>query len=604
MKRALFATFFTLISGAACADVGYQLRISDAAHHLAEVSASFPAVTGNTLDVQMPIWRTGRYEVLNLSNGVRRFKAVNQQGEALPVLKTDKGTWRVQTHPNDKVTVSYELYANLLGERTRHIDDTHAYLDASGVFVYAAPYRGQPVAVKLDVPAGWQSRSGMEPGNCAHCFVAPNYDVLVDSPIETGIHEFYTSQVDGKEIDVAIWGRGNYDGKKMVQDLDKIVSQTARLYGGKYPFQQRYLFIVHATDGAGGATEHINSTVIQIPRWRFHEHKDYLRFLNTAAHEFFHTWNVKAYRPKEMVPYDYQHENYNPLLWVAEGNTSYFEELITLRAGLQKRDEFLESFAKAIDDYRHTPGRFQQSASESSFDEWIVGGGSDRARNASVDIYSKGELLGLAMDLELRRQTRGAKGLEDVHRILYEQHTVAQGGYDPAAIRAALKLVSGQDWSAWWSQYVDGTAEIPFESLLKEVGLEYLIDVPKDADDKQEWWAGWRVREDSDPAVVTEVERDSPAWKAGVVAGDVLVAVNGIRVSAKDLSDKLLLAKEGPFKVHLFRRDALRELELSPILQPKGKARIKALDKPSGEQKMLDAAWLGIPWPKEAPAKK
>jgi predicted metalloprotease with PDZ domain len=605
MKRALLASALTLLFGAAHAGVDYQLRISDAAHHLAEVHASFPAAAGATLDVHMPNWRTGRYEILNLANGVRQFKAVNEKGEVLPVEKTDKGTWRVHIHPNDKVTVSYELYANVLGERTRHIDDTHAYLDASGVFVYADPYRQQPVTVKLDVPAGWQSRSGMENGSCgANCFVAPSYDVLIDSPIETGIHEFYTSQVDGKEIDVAIWGRGNYDSKKMVQDLDKIVAQTAKLYGGQYPFQHRYLFIVHATDGVGGATEHINSTVIQIPRWRFHEHKDYLGFLNTAAHEFFHTWNVKAYRPKEMVPYEYQHENYNPLLWVAEGNTSYFEELITLRAGLQKRDEFLDSFAKAIDDYRHTPGRFQQSASESSFDEWIAAGGSDRARNASVNIYSKGELLGLAMDLELRRQTKGAKGLQDVHRVLYERHSVAQGGYDAPAIRAALRQVSGQDWSGWWSQYVDGTAEIPFESLLKTVGLQYLVDVPKDADDKQEWWAGWRVRDGSDPAVVTEVERDSPAWKAGVVAGDVLVAVNGLRVTAKDLSDKMLLAQAGPMKVHLFRRDELRELDLSPVQQPKGKAKIKSLDKPGADEKALNAAWTGVAWPKEEPAKK
>jgi predicted metalloprotease with PDZ domain len=604
MKRALLASALTLLAGAAHAGVDYQLRITNAAQHLAEVRATFPAAAGNTLDVRMPNWRTGRYQILNLANGVRQFKAVNEKGEVLPVEKTDKGTWRVHIRPNDKVTVSYELYANVLGERTRHIDDTHAYLDASGVFVYADPYRQQPVAVKLDVPAGWQSRSGMDNGSCgANCFVAPNYDVLIDSPIETGIHEFYTSQVDGKQIDVAIWGRGNYDSKKMVQDLDKIVAQTAKLYAGQYPFQHRYLFIVHATDGVGGATEHINSTVIQIPRWRFHAHKDYLGFLNTAAHEFFHTWNVKAYRPKEMVPYDYQHENYNPLLWVAEGNTSYFEELITLRAGLQKRDEFLDSFAKAIDDYRHTPGRFQQSASESSFDEWIAVGG-DRARNASVNIYSKGELLGLAMDLELRRQTGGAKGLETVHRVLYEQHSVAQGGYDADSIKTALKQVSGQDWSGWWSQYVDGTAEIPFESLLKNVGLQYVVDVPKDADDKQEWWAGWRVREGSDPAVVTEVERDSPAWKAGVVAGDVLVAVNGLRVTAKDLSDKMLLAQAGPMKVHLFRRDELREVELNPVRQPKGKAKIKALDKPTADEKALNAAWLGVAWPKDEPAKK
>jgi predicted metalloprotease with PDZ domain len=603
MKRALLATCLSLLFGAAHADVDYQLRISNGAQHLAEVSATFPAASGNTLDVHMPNWRTGRYQMLNLANGMRQFKAVNAKGETLPAEKTDKGTWRVQTKPGDVVTVSYELYANVLGERTRHIDDTHAYLDASGVFVYADPYRQQPVSIKLDVPQGWQSRSGMDSGNCAHCFVAPNYDVLIDSPIETGIHEFYTSKVDGKQVEVAIWGRGNYNSKQMVEDLNKIVHQTGQLYGGKYPFQHRYLFIVHATDGAGGATEHINSTVIQRPRWMFHKRKDYLGFLNTAAHEFFHTWNVKAYRPKEMVPYDYMHENYNPLLWVAEGNTSYFEELITLRAGLQKRDEFMEGYAKLIDDYLHTPGRFQQSATESSFDEWIAVGG-ERARNASVNIYVKGQLLGLAMDVELRRQTKGAKGLEDVHRILYERHSVAQGGYSPADIKAALREVSGQDWSGWWSQYVDGTAEIPFDSLLKTVGLQYMVDVPKDADDKQEWWTGFRLRKGSDPAVVTEVERDSPAWKAGVVAGDMLLAVNGIRVTADDISDKFDLAPKGPFKLHLFRRDELRELEINPVQQPKGKAKVKALDKTLAEQKTLNAAWLGVAYPKEEPAKK
>jgi predicted metalloprotease with PDZ domain len=181
---------------------------------------------------------------------------------------------------------------------------------------------------------------------------------------------------------------------------------------------------------------------------------------------------------------------------------------------------------------------------------------------------------------------------------------VAQGGYDPAAIKAALRQVSGQDWSGWWSQYVDGTGDIPFDSLLSSVGLQYLIDVPKDEEQKQKWWAGWKVREGSDPAVVTEVERDGPAWKAGVVAGDVLVAVNGIKVAAKDLSDKLALAKAAPMRVHLFRRDELRELQLAPVQQPNGKAKVKALDKPSAEQKALNAAWLGMAWPKEEAAKK
>jgi predicted metalloprotease with PDZ domain len=594
-----------LLLGAAVpahADVDYKLRITDAAQHLAEVRATFPAAPGNVLEVKMPNWRTGRYQILNLANGVRMFKAFNAKGEPLAAAKSDKGTWQVKTRPGDAVTVQYELYANLLGERTRHIDDTHAYLDASGVFVYAVPFRGEPVKVKLDVPANWQSRSGMDAGACGHCFVAPNYDVLIDSPIETGIHEFHSATVDGRTYELALWGRGNYDGKQVMEDLKKIVAEGAKLYGGKTPFQ-RYLFIVHATDNVGGATEHINSTVIQRPRWNFAPRKQYLSFLRTAAHEFFHTWNVKAYRPKEMVPYDYQNENYNQLLWIAEGNTSYFADLIVLRAGVEKRDEFMEEHAKLIEDYLHQPGRFQQSAADSSFDEWIAVGG-ERARNASVNIYSKGHVLALMMDIELRRQTRGANGLEDVHRVLYEKHSVAQGGYDPTAVRAALRLVSGQDWNAWWSEYVDATAEVPFDKLLGQVGMKYMLDVPKDQEQKQEWWAGWRLREGSDPAVVTEVERDGPAWKAGVVSGDVLLAVNGVKVSAKDLSDKMALSKAGPFKLHLFRRDELREMQLAPLLQPKGTAKLKALDQASAGQKALNAAWLGVAWPKEEAAKK
>ena len=594
MSRFL-TTLLLAAAASAHAQVDYQLRVTDAAQHLAEVKATFPAASG-PLEVQMPNWRTGRYQILNLANGVRQFKAVDGKGRALAVEKTDKASWRVAATPGETVTVSYELYANTLGERTRHIDDTHAYLDASGLFVYTKASRAQAATVRLEVPAGWASRSGMD--SCgAHCFSAPNYDILIDSPIETGVHEFHTFEVAGRTIELAIWGRGNYDGKKMVEDLKKVVAEGGRMFDNKWPFQ-RYLFIVHATDGAGGATEHINSTVIQQKRWAFAKRKDYLDFISTAAHEFFHTWNVKAYRPKEMVPYDYQKENYNTLLWVAEGHTEYFAELMLLRSGLSKREEFMEGLSKVIDDYRHQPGRFQQTAAESSFDEWMAVGG-ERARNAEVNIYTKGQLLALMMDIELRRQSGGAKGLEDVHRQLYAKHSVAQGGYDAQALQAALRTVSGQDWSGWWKQYVDGVAEIPFDSLLKSAGLQLLTEVGKDDDYKEQWWAGWRLKEGSDPALVAEVERDSPAWKAGVVAGDTLVAVNGIKVNAADIKEKLVLSKSAPFKVHLFRRDELREVMLTPLLQPLGKVKLKALDKPEAAQKSLNAAWLGVAWPKE-----
>lgn len=601
MKKILLpsiALACALGSATAHADVNYQIKITNAAQHLAEVSIDFPAAKGNTLDVQMPIWRTGRYEVLNLGKNVRQFKATNSKGQPLTFAKTDKGTWQIKTKAGEAIKVSYEIFANALGERTQHIDDTHAYLDASGVLMYAAPFRSQPITVKLDTPANWVSRSGMDKGNCDHCFVAPNYDVLIDSPIETGEHEFHQFDVDGRSIELAIWGRGNYNGKKMAEDLKKIVVETKKTLG-EFPFKKRYLFIVHATDGAGGATEHLNSTVIQRPRWAYFPRKEYVSFLKTAAHEFVHTWNVKAYRPKEMVPYEYQKENYTRLLWIAEGNTSYLESLVTLRAGIQTRDEYLEDLSKALLAYEHQPGRFQQSAAESSFDAWIDAGG-ERARNASVNIYSKGLLLGNAIDIEVRRQTNGAKGLEHVHQYLYAHHTVDKGGYGEADVRTALKSVTGNDWSAWWTKYVDGIGEIPFPELLKNVGLKYTIEAGKDDEQKEEWFTGLRTREAGDFPLVTEVERDSPAWKAGIVAGDTLIAANGLRLTNKDLNDRLWTVQQTPIKLSVFRRDELKELAFAPTKQVKGKAKLKALDDANDQQKALNSKWLGVDWPAKA----
>lgn len=593
LLRSLLFTL-SLASSFAYADVKYQVRITNAAQHLAEVTVEFPAVQSKTLDVQMPIWRTGRYEVLNLPKNVRVFTATNGKGKKLDFVKTDKSTWKVKTSPGDTVKVSYELYANALGERTLHIDDTHAYLDASGVLMYAAPFRQQPISVHIDAPKTWISRSGMEKGNCDHCFVAPNYDILIDSPIESGEHQFQSFEVEGRTIELAVWGRGNYDVPKMITDLKKVVIEGRKMFG-EFPFKKRYLFIVHATDGVGGATEHINSTVIQKPRWTFDTRKGYQGFIGTAAHEFIHTWNVKAYRAKEMVPYQFQTENHSNLLWIAEGHTSYLEELLSLRAGLKTRDEFLDDTAKSFLAYMHQPGRFQQSAAESSFESWINEGG-ERAKNASVNIYSKGSLLGMAMDIGIRQQTKGAKGLEHLHQYLYKHHSLAQGGYSDADVRKGLQFVTGNDWSTWWAQYVDGVAEIPLSDLLKQVGLFYAVEAGKDDDQKEEWFTGWKNKEGGDFATVAEVERDSPAWKAGVVAGDTLIAANGVRLPAKDTNDRLWTQQTTPIKLLVFRRDELKELNLTPTRQTKGKAKVKAIDSASDTQKELNAKWLGVTW--------
>ena len=592
MKKYVYAFLALMLAPAAAADtVNYQLRISNAAQHTAEVSARFPASAKADPIVQLPNWRTCRYEILPLANGLRHVAAKTADGKPVPIRKTDKATWQLALPAGVPYTVSYELYANELGLRTRHIDDSHAYLNASAVFVYSPEFRAVPVTVKLEVPKGWQSRSGMAQDDCGHCFTAADYDELTDSPIETGIHRFYKTTVDGKPIELVIWGDGNYDGEGMLKDLAAISKTTNALFGST-PYT-RYLYIVHATDGARGATEHLNSTVIQTERWSFQPRSEYLKFARTAAHEFFHTWNVKAYRPAEMVPYDYQKENHTNLLWIAEGHTSYFENLIALRAGVQNEKQYLGDVSSTLAAYLRTPGRFEQSANESSFDEWIQPDG-DRNSNASVSIYPKGEMIGLAMDLMLRKESGGKKSLADVHRGLWQKHKVAQGGFSEADVLALLQQVSGRSWQDFWNRYVIGTEELPVLALLKDAGVEFVAD--KKSDDGKSFYA-WGLSvapgEDGAFAKVTAVEKDGPAWNAGITAGDTLIAVNGNRLSAKNFAARSQQFGSGALSVDYFRRDAKASTTITPKTQDGAGMKLQFTDKPTTAQLALRKAWLG-----------
>lgn len=601
MKYAAFAAGLSLLMTvpAVAADktaVQYRLDLRAPAHQLGRAEVRFPAVTGAYLDIKLPNWRTGKYKLLDLASGLRDFKAFDAEGQALPVVKIDKSTWRVTLSRPTAVTVRYEVYANRLAERVHHIDDSHAFLDASGVFVYAEPFRSKPLKVTLDVPAGWESRSGMDSAG-AHGFKAPNYDVLIDSPIETGLHEFRRFKAGNTEQELVIWGKGNYNIETIETDLGKLVPKAGALWGS-YPFK-RYVWMVHSAAGLRGATEHLNSTIISKDRWSFAPREEYLKFIRTAAHELVHTWNVKAYRPDHLVPYDYDKENYTRLLWVAEGTTSYFESLLVLRAGVQTPKELLKEWAALIERHQNRPGRKQMSVAEASFDEWIEGINSDRDNNASVSIYDQGELVSLLLDLAIRERTDNARGLEDVHRLLYQRFPATSKGYTESDFKALLTEVAGGDFEDFWTRYISGTEELPLAESLGKAGLE--LSYVADKDDSSVGptpFSGIKVKSSHGQALLDQVQRDAPAWKAGLSAGDVLVAIDGLRVDPDKAETRLKELKAGqPVKLSYFRNDVLRETVLTPTGVPKGKLTLKTKANASPAQKALYEAWTGTAWP-------
>ena len=586
--RFLLAAASLALASEAQARVDYTIDLTAPEHHLGQVSVVFPATSGPYLDVRMPAWRTGRYTILDLANGVRRFTATDGEGHPLAWQKVDKSTWRIQLAGPGVVRIGYELYGNELGLRTRHIDDSHAYLDASAVFMYADRYRADDVSVALTVPAGWKSFSGMR-STGAQGFVAPNWDMLVDSPIETGLDRSYQFSEGGRDYEVVFWGEGNFDAESVVADIKKIVPQASSIWSG-YPFQ-RYVFMIHATDGAGGATEHRNSTVIQIPRWNFQPRAKYLDFLSTTAHEFIHTWNVKDYRNAAMVPYNYQTENYTDLLWLEEGSTEYFADPFLLRAGLMKPDEYFENLSKLIDRHKHKPGAREQSVAEASFDEWISVGG-DRANNAEVDIYDEGQITSWLLDIALLRQTGGRVSYRDIHEELYRRFGGLSRGFTSADVRAILKQLTGTSWDSWWARYVDSPAAVDFDELLAPVGLR--LDVGPQAA-----WAGWAADAAPGGMRLKSVERGSPAWNAGFVPDDIVVAVDGKRIAPDRFDAAIAERKPGDtVTVSYFRHDQLGEKRLTLGANPATRPSVVRVDRPTRAQMALFQRWLLIPFPK------
>ncbi len=589
--------FFTQLMPAN-ASVEVNISVEQAEHHLATVELKFEQVNENKINFYLPTWRTGRYEMLNLANGIREFSAKDSQGNVLTWHKIDKNTWQVSDAQNKKIILTYQVYANQLAKRTRHIDDSHAFLDSSSVVMYSKASRSSEHIVQLSVPKLWQSFSGLESGNNSHQFIAYNYDQLVDSPIESGINEHHQFSVDDRQYELVIWGEGNYDSVKMVKDLQILVKQSKHVWQG-YPFK-RYVFMVHATSGASGATEHVNSTIIQRSRFKFSTRKDYLSFIAVAAHEFVHTWNVKQYRPKGIVPYDYQQENYSNLLWLVEGSTSYLQYQLLLRGNLMTTDEFFTALAKRITAHDHKPGKKSQSVAQASFDAWISEGG-DYGNNHSVNIYSEGFLASWLLDFDILTKTALSKSYRNAHNQLYQQHRLPKD-YNEQDVLSILAQITGDDYQVWWQENIQGITEIDFPFLLAKAGLKmsYAKNVKNKPSEQYKVWTGLKTKLDNRDLIVSSVEKNSPAWHAGLTTEDVIVAIDGLRMLDNEFENRLKDFKpKQTITVTYFRRDKLTTSRLKLAAIPKNKLKIIPMTKASVEQKSFFKAWTGVDFPQK-----
>jgi predicted metalloprotease with PDZ domain len=325
----------------------------------------------------------------------------------------------------------------------------------------------------------------------------------------------------------------------------------------------------------------------------FKNKDNYTRFLGLVSHEFFHTWNVKQLRPKGLYPYDYTKENYTRELWIAEGTTSYYGDLLLVRAGFRPAEKYLESLAGEIQGDRLRPGNRVQPVSESSYDAWVkFWKGTEQSYNAESDYYGKGDDVSLLLDLEIRKQTMNLRSLDDVMKTMFERFPLGGTGYTVEDFRKVAEEVAGTSLKKFFDSYVDGTEPLPWDTALGYAGLQI---VPKDSIQKP--WLGISTGDVGEKTRITRVTEGSPAYDAGLDIGDEILALDGTRVRAADLADRISnLKPRTTVTLTVFRSDRLREFTVRCDVPPVPTYKITRVAKPSDQQKAVYEGWLRSIW--------
>lgn len=570
--------------------IAYTIAMPEPWTHEYHVRIDIEGITGDTLDLAMPVWTPGSYLVREFGRHVSRFTALAPDGTPLHWERVDKATWRVHTGGQTAVSVRYRVYAFEWTVRTSHLTSEHGYFNGTSVFMYVVGQTQTPVSLRIHPYEGWRVSIAL-PQDEEGRYHARSYDELADSPAEIGTHRLFRFEVQGRPHEIALFGHGNEEPDRLVADIQRIVETVAAFFKNDIPYE-RYLFIIHLGDGLRGGLEHRNATTIAVDRWAFQDEARYADVLRLVAHEFFHTWHVKRIRPHNFDPFDYSREVYTPLLWVMEGFTAYYDALFVRRAGLTSPEAYLDYLGKRIANYLNIPGRHEMSAAESSLLAWVkLYRRDENTDNSTVSYYLKGSLLALLLDIDLRVRSQGRRSLDDVEWALWERYGRHDRGFTPDEFRAVLEEIGGRSYEAFFARYVEGTDELPLAEALRALGLHLHLDV---AADTPRAWLGVELREEANTVRIASVRRDSPAAHHDINANDLLLVWNGFYVrDTAFVHERLRESQPGDVvRLHLVRDGRLIERQVVLGETPPNRATLRPAEDATPEQQALLHAWL------------
>ena len=516
--------------------IHYRVAVLNAHAHLFEVTLTVPEPAVAQV-LALPVWIPGSYLVREFSQHMQHLSA-QQNGTPVALTQLDKHRWQLNGHqPGQPVTVRCEVYAFDASVRTAYLDDARGFFNGTSLCLRVVGQEERPHILQVDAPAlhpDWQLATGLDPVQVDDTgfgtYAAPNYTVLIDTPVEMGAFWSTTFDVRGVSHRFVVSGAGPWlDGERLVADTRRICEAEMDFWhgpneGGEHPPFSRYLFMLAATHDGYGGLEHHNSTALICPRNdlpRTHTAAalkatdGYTGLLGLISHEYFHTWNVKRLRPAEFATYDLDRENHTELLWFFEGFTSYYDDMLLHRAGLIDTATYLQLLAKTTNQVAQTPGRLVQTVAQASFDAWTrYYRIQENTPNATVSYYTKGALVALCLDLTLRQHN---SSLDHALRALW--HRCQGGPMTEADMREVLTRLAGRSLDAELDAWVHSTSELPVLELLKTHGVVVDTELAPLAQR-----LGLRVTEAGN-VTVKNVLRGGVAEQAGMAAGDEWLAV-------------------------------------------------------------------------------
>lgn len=593
-SRAAVLLVAALLIGTPCAfgqpapgAMAYTVSMPQPSNHLFHVTLRADGLNGELQDFKMPAWHPGYYRLIDYATNVSNFRAEDGAGRALPWEKVTRNTWRVANGKAPTIVLGYDVLGTVTFSAQNFLSDTRAFIAPTGMFLHVAGQLQHPATVTIQLPPNWtRIATGLDPvPGRANMFSAPDFDTLYDCPMLMGNQETLEFDVKGKPHMVAIENIPvSVDRPRMLADLKRMVETAGKLMGD-IPYTH-YAFLMMGT--GNGGIEHANSSANSFNGSRLTTENGYRSWLSFISHEYFHHYNVKRIRPIALGPFDYDSANLTNMLWVSEGLSVYYQDLILVRAALLTRDQYLDKMKNAISSFENTPGHHYQSATDSSMTTWGTSGvGNDR--NTTISYYNNGSLIGAMLDLKIRHDSGNRKSLDDVMRALYRRYYQQQKrGFTDEEFRQECEAAAGGPLTEVL-EYASTTRDVDYARYFAYAGLE----VSATSEDAPGAYLGLNTQTRDATLVVSGVTAGSPAERAGLQAGDQIVEVDGSPATPKAVNDMLTAKKpDDRAKLKISRNNAAQELEATLGRNMKRTFQIQPMANPTPEQAAILKDWL------------